>query len=199
MRTGFASWAAIALAAGLAAQEARAFEFPKVGVPEMLGGGGKDAPQAPGATLDCPVIVAEDGKQMMRAPAGADAASVHHQVSIKSTARECIVEGGHVTIKVGVEGDVMLGPTGSPGAFRAVVRVALRRTKDDSIVTSKNYIVNASIPSGAARADFRVLADPMTAPAEGKLQDDLEILVGFADGASDADDKPAHKKKKGRR
>lgn len=198
MKTCFAGWTAFALAAGLAAPEASAFEFPKVGVPEILGGGSAEAPQTPGATSDCPVIVIEDGSQMMRSPAGADSASVHHQVSIKSTARECIVEGDHVLIKVGVEGDAMLGPLGSPGSYGGAIRVALRRTKDDSIVTSKNYRVNATIPSGAARADFRFLADPISAPPSAKPQDEYEIVIGFTTGAAEAADKPARRKRKGR-
>lgn len=194
MKTAYAGWAILALAAGLAAQDAAAFEFPKVGVPEMLGGG-QSAPQTPGATTDCPVIVIEDGAQMIRSPAGADAANVHHQVSIKTTARECIVDGANLTVKVGVEGDAMLGPTGAPGAFGGTIRVALRRTKDDSIVTTTNYRVSATIPSGAARADFRLLPDPITVPSAAKAQEEYEIVIGFTEGAAD----PVAKKKKGRR
>jgi len=199
MKTAFAGWAAFVVAAGLVTQDAAAFDLPKVGIPEMFGGGSKDAPQTPGATLDCPVIVVEDGAQMIRSPAGADAANVHHQVSIKSTARECILDGNNLTIKVGVEGDAMLGPTGAPGSYGGTIRVALRRTKDDSIVTTKNYRVSAAIASGAARADFRLLPDPITVPASAKAQEEYEILIGFTDGAADVADKPAGKKKRGRR
>jgi hypothetical protein len=193
-----AGWAAAAFAAGLGAQGAWAFEFPKLGVPEMLGGS-KDQPLAPGATADCPVIVAEDGAQMLRAPAGAEGAAVHHQVSIKNIARECIVEGDHVVIRVGVEGDAMLGPAGSAGAYGGAIRIALRKTHDDSIVTSKYYRVTATIPAGAARADFRLLAEPIPAPPSAKAQEEFEILVGFTEGSADVADKPQVKKKKGRR
>jgi hypothetical protein len=199
MKTAFAGWATLALAASLAAQDAAAFELPKVGMPEMLGGG-ENAPQTPGATTDCPVIIVQDGGQMIRSPAGADAASVHHQISIKSTARECVVDGGNLTIKVGVEGDAMLGPAGAPGAYAGTIRVALMRIKDNSVVTSKNYRVNATIPASAARTDFRLLADPISTPATAKAQEEYEIVVGFTEGAaSDAGDKPARAKKKGRR
>ncbi|WP_442754792.1 hypothetical protein ACNHKD_17630 [Methylocystis sp. JAN1] len=199
MKNAFVGWAAIALAVCLAAQEAEAFELPKVGMPEMLGGG-SDAPQAPGATADCPVVVVDDGAQMIRSPAGADAANVHHQVSIKSTARECVVNGPNLTINVGVEGDAMLGPTGSPGSYGGTIRVALRRTTDNSTLASKNYRVSATIPPNAARADFRLLAEPISAPASGKAHEEYEIVVGFADGAaSEPGDKPVRKKKKGRR
>ncbi|PPD44436.1 MAG: hypothetical protein CTY15_06895 [Methylocystis sp.] len=191
---------ALFLAATLSAFPAQALDLPRIGVPGFFGGGDKEAPLTPGATADCPVIVIENGTEMLRTPAGADAASVHHQVSIKKTARECIVEGDHVSIRVGVEGDAMLGPAGAPGAYGGTLRIALRRTKDDSIVSSKNYRVGATIPSGAARADFQILAEPISAPPSPKAIEEYEILIGFTQGAADAgDEKPAGKKKKGRR
>lgn len=198
MKAGFTGLGALAVAAGLSTFGAAAFELPKVGLPDWFGGDSKNETLAPGATADCPVIVKEDGSHMIRSPAGAEAAAVHHQLSIKSTARECIVEGDHLTIRVGIEGDAMLGPAGAPGAYGGAIRVALRRTKDDSIVSSKTYRVSATIPSGGARADFRLLADPLVAPTVAKAQEDYEILVGFTDGAA-TNDAPVHKKKKGRR
>jgi hypothetical protein len=198
MKKALARFSSLALVAAFAAQPAHSLEFPKVDVPDFFGGS-KDGQQAPGATADCPVIVIEDGAQMLRSPENADAAAVHHQVSIKTSARECIVEGGNLTIRVGLEGDTMLGPVGAPGAYGGTVRVALRRTKDDSIVTTKNYRVGATIPAGAARADFRLLADPISVPFTGKPHDDYEILLGFTKGGADVSDKPARKKKKGRR
>ncbi|WP_363349867.1 hypothetical protein [Methylocystis echinoides] len=196
MNKGFAGLAALVLLAASGAQEATAFDFPKW--PEALGGK-KESPQTPGATTDCPVIVAEDGAQMLRAPAGADAASVHHQVSIKNIARECILNGDQIVIRVGVEGDAMLGPAGAPGSYGGTIRVALRQTKDDSIVSSKNYRINAVIPANGTRADFSLLAEPLSAPANGKAQEEYEVLVGFTEGLADAADKPARGRKKGRR
>lgn len=199
MRHACAAFATLALAAGLSLPGARAFDLPKVGVPDLFGGGGNDAPQTPGATTDCPLIVIDTGAEMLRTPADADAASVKHQISIKSTARECVVEGDHLRIRVGVEGDAMLGPAGSPGAYGATIRVALRLTKDDSVVSSKNYRVTATIPQGSARADFRLLAEPVIVPTVAKAQVDYEILVGFTQGGADAaPEKSLRKKKKGR-
>lgn len=198
MKTGRLELAALAMALGVGAQCAWAFELPKVGLPDLFGGG-KDAPPAPGATADCPLVVMDAGTTMLRTPAEADAASVRHQISIKSAVRECIVAGDHLDIRVGVEGDVVLGPAGTPGAYGANLRIALRRTKDDSIVSSKTYRVSATIPAGAARADFRLLAEPMTAPSVAKAQEDYDILVGFTEGGAEPVEKPARKKKKGRR
>ncbi len=198
MKKDLAGAAAFALVASIGLQPAAAFEFPKFGMPQVLGGD-QGQQSAPGATADCPVIVTEDGAQMLRSPAGAEGAAVHHQVSIKEIARECIVEGDHVVIRVGVEGDAMLGPAGAAGSYGGTIRVALLRTRDDSVVTSKNYRVDAPIPAGASRADFRLLADPISAPPSAKPQEDYEIVVGFTEGTSAPADQPQRKKKKGRR
>jgi hypothetical protein len=195
-----AKWTGLVVAASLCGQGASAFDLPKIGVPNLFGGDSNPATQTPGATADCPPVVIDAGAEMLRSPPDADASSVRHQISIKSTARECVLEGDHLTMKVGVEGDAMLGPAGAPGAYGATLRVALRRTKDDSIISAKTYRVGASIPAGAARADFRLLADPVTGPATAGAQDDYEVVVGFTQGGgAEPAEKPAAKKKKGRR
>jgi len=179
---------------------AGALELPKIGVPEMLGGGSKNAPPTPGATPDCPGVFIDNGAAMLRAPADADGANVRYQLSISSTARECVIEGDRLTIKIGVEGGAILGPQGAPGSYGANVQIVVRNVKDESIAASKNYRVTAAIPAGAGRADFRLLADPVIVPVvSAHAQDDYEIIVGFAQGAPDNVDRPARKKKKGRR
>lgn len=200
MKTSRAWLGAVWVAAALAGHDALAFELPKIGVPDMFGGGSGDRPPAPGATQDCPGVFIDNGAAMVRVPADADSANVRYQISITSTARECVVEGDRVAIRIGVEGGVVLGPVGAPGSYGANVNVTVRRIKDESIVSSKNYRVNADIPSGGARADFRLLAEPVSVPAvSARAQDDYEILVGFTQGATESSDKPTGKNKKGRR
>lgn len=187
---------AIAVSASIAlAPVAAAFELPRLRVPSIFGGGepkeGQPAP--PGATPDCPEVFIESGAAMLRSPPGADGANVRYQLSLGETARECVVDGDRLTIRVGLEGSVVLGALGQPGAFGANLRVAIRRLKDDTLVTSKTYRVSASIPKGSARGEFQVIADPFTVPLMSpRAQDDYEILVGFTQGA----EKPAAEKKR---
>jgi hypothetical protein len=199
MKSSIAGLAALALVAGAGATGALAFEIPKFGLPSLSGS--SDGPLTPGATPDCPLIVVDDGAHMLRTPENADAASVHHQVSIKDTARECILAGDHLTIRIGIAGDAVLGPVGAPGAYGGTLRIALRRIKDESIVTSKTYRVGATIPAGAARADFQLLADPIVIAATPKPQEEYDILIGFTNGAAPAAaaDETGGKKKKRRR
>jgi len=201
MMNACARIAAAAVATSLASG-ACALELPKIGVPQILGGGSRDAPPPPGVTPDCPGVFIDNGASMLRVPPDADSANVRYQLSIISTARECVIEGERLTIKVGLEGGAVIGPQGSPGSYGASVQIVIRNLKDESVASSKNYRVTASIPSGAGRADFRLLAEPVSVPAlSPRAQDDYEIVVGFAPGgsASEDSDKPARKKKKGRR
>jgi hypothetical protein len=196
MKSSIAGLTALALTAAAAASEARAFDLPKFGVPSFSGAEG---PMTPGATPDCPLLVVDDGGHMLRTPENADAANVHHQVSIKDTARECIINGDQLNIRVGIEGDAVLGPVGAPGTYGATLRIALRRVKDESIVTSKDYRVGATIPAGAARADFHLIADPITIAATPKPQDEYDILIGLTNASAVADKAAAPPRKKRRR
>lgn len=185
---------ALSTSIALAPAVASAFELPKLRVPGIFGGEQKSGEPPPaGATPDCPEVFIESGAAMLRSPPDADAANVRYQLSLGETARQCIVEGDHLTIRVGVEGSAVLGAAGQPGVFGANLRVAIRRQKDDTLVASKIYRVSASIPKGGTRNEFQVIADPFTVPVMSpRAQDDYEILVGFTQGA----DKPAVEKKR---
>ncbi len=181
------------------ASSARAFDFPKLGVPDVFGGGKDGAPLPPGATPDCPDIFVDPGTAQTRAPASADAANVRYQLSIGQTARECVIDGDRITIKVGIEGAAMLGPVGQAGAFSGNLRVAVRDRNKDAITSSKNYRVGATVPAGASRAPFSMVADPITLPlVSPKAQNDYEILVGFT-GGEEKTEKPASETRKKRR
>ena len=75
----------------------------------------------------------------------------------------------------------------------------MRRLKDYGAVESKNYRVTTTVPAGATRGDFRLLADQITAPVIGKRPiEDYEILVGFTEGGAEAPQKPPRPSKKAR-
>jgi len=196
MTSGRPKRLAIALAASIALTPAAvaALELPKLRVPGIFGGEQKEGEPPPaGATPDCPEVFIESGAAMVRSPPDADAANVRYQLSLGETARQCIIDGDHLTIKVGIEGSAVLGAAGQPGVFGANLRVAIRRQKDDTLVASKIYRISASIAKGGTRSEFQVIADPFTVPVMSpRAQDDYEILVGFTQGA----DKPAVEKKR---
>lgn len=185
---------ALSTAVALTPVAGSAFDLPKLRVPGIFGGEPKEGEPPPaGATPDCPEVFVDSGTSMLRSPPDADAANVRYQLSLRETARQCIIDGADLTIRVGVGGAAVLGAAGQPGAYGANLRVAIRRQKDDTIVASKIYRVSASIAKGETRGEFEVIADPFTVPVMSpRAQDDYEILVGFTQGA----DKPAAEKKR---
>ena len=188
---------AIALSTSIALMPAAAaaFDFPKLRVPGIFGGQPKEGEAPPaGATPDCPEVFIDSGASMLRSPPNADAANVRYQLSLRETARQCIIDGADLTIRLGIGGAAVLGAAGQPGAYNANLRVAIRRQKDDTIVASKIYRVSASIAKGETRGEFEVIADPFTVPMmSARAQDDYEILVGFSQQGAD---KPTAEKKR---
>ena len=139
--------------------------------------------------IDCPTVEVQDGTSAMRV-GGESNASVRYQFDINQTARECQPQGNQFTVKVGVAGHLLIGPAGSPGAYSATLRVAIRRESDQSAVMSKSYRVDSNT-SGANEGSFQFVTEPFTLPFPHKQMDqDYTILVGFDNGHGGIAGKP---------
>ncbi len=148
----------------------------------------QSSPNAPGAKpsalTNCPDIVIDGGAAELRDPPAADASSVRYQIAISRMARECALNGRDIAVKVGIQGAAVLGPVGQPGAYYGNLRVALRRKRDGQLFAAKTFRVGATIPSGAARADFNLLVEGLSAPfISPTASEDYEVVVGFGQGA----------------
>src|SRR5712691_9434797 len=85
-------------------------------------------PSAP--DVECPGLDIRTGASTMNLAAraaDATAGDLRYQLSFGQTARECLVQGDSLTIKVGVQGRVILGPMGSPGQVDVPLRYAVVR------------------------------------------------------------------------
>jgi len=119
---------------------------------------------------------------MVQAPGEPNALSLRYQASFVRAARECIVKGKDVTIKVGVQGRVILGPAGGPGDLKIPLRYALvweelGRTK---MLWSKLYVVPVSIGDQQSNAEFKHVEDEMTVPIPKASElENYMIYIGF--------------------
>jgi hypothetical protein len=168
-----------------------------------------EAPGQPGASagspadIDCPGIDIRTGAATYSVgPSGTTdvtPTTLRYQADIARTARECSVAGGIMTVKVGVQGRVILGPTGGPGQIEVPMRLALvQEGVEPKTIWTKFYRVGVSIPSGQTNVPFVQIEEnitfPMPKPAE---LDAYVIYVGFDPGAdkqSPSDKKKSHKK-----
>jgi hypothetical protein len=164
------------------------------GVPPQPG-----APPPPNGPkdIDCPLVEVQDGTSALRVGGQAND-SVRYQFDITDTARECQIQGSQFAIKVGVAGRLLLGPTGSPGAYSAPLRIVVRDDTTSKPVISKVYRAEASV-TGVAQSPFRIVSEPLMLPyVHRQAADDYTVVVGFDTGAQKPDKPERHARKKRR-
>jgi hypothetical protein len=137
--------------------------------------------------LECPTVDISDGGAALRL-GGAESASVRQQITLNQIARECSANGNILNVKVGAQGLVLLGPSGSAGTTGINVKFVARR--GDTIVSSSVQRVNVTIPSGQTQAAFTVIAQDLKIPAP---TDNVKIEVGLDSGGGSA---PAKRKRR---
>jgi hypothetical protein len=154
--------------------------------------------------LDCPSVEYRQGAATwaVNGPVAESAAlSVRYQGSLMQTARECIVSGNNLIIKVGVQGRLVVGPAGSAGTVNVPLRYALvREGLHPQPLWSKLFMVPVTIPPGDLNLTWVHIEEEMTVPRPSNQ--DLEsyvVYIGFdPDGATGAKPKPAPKPKTAR-
>jgi hypothetical protein len=150
--------------------------------------------------IDCPSVEYRQGAATwaVNGPATENAAlSVKYQVSFLQAARECIATGGNVTIKVGVQGRIVVGPAGGPGTLNIPLRYALvREGLEPKTLWTKLFMVPVSIQPGELNLPWIHVEEEMTIPRpSAEEQEALVIYIGFdPDGATSAKPKAAKPK-----
>jgi hypothetical protein len=147
--------------------------------------------------INCPDVTVADGGAALRV-GGADNASVRYQFNIGDTARECDPAGaGQASIKVGVAGQVVMGPAGAAGTFSAPLKITVTQLSDNKPVFSQTFRAEAST-NGVAAGTFRIVTDPISVPMPTlQLADLYSITVGF-EGGTGGPSPTGHKARKKR-
>jgi hypothetical protein len=129
--------------------------------------------------INCPEVTVAEGGAALRV-GGADNASVRYQFNVGDTARQCEPAGpGQATIKIGVAGEVVIGPAGSAGTFSAPIKITITQVGNDKPVFSQAYRAEATT-DGVKAGQFRIVTDPINVPMSTlQLADVLSITVGF--------------------
>ena len=148
--------------------------------------------------INCPDVTVADGGAALRV-GGADNASVRYQFSLGDTARQCDPAGtGQAAIKIGVSGQVVMGPAGQAGTFSAPVKITVTRLTDNTSVFSQTYRAEATT-DGVRAGQFRIVTDPITVPMSTlQLADLYSITVGF-EGGTGGPPPTGHKSRKKRK
>ena len=112
---------------------------------------------------------------------------MRYQFNIGDTARECDPAGpGQATIKIGVAGNLVIGPAGTPGTYSVPLRITVTHDADKKEVYSKTYKVEATADA-VSSAQFRIVADPIPVAMPTLLLANVyTITIGFEGGGTAA-------------
>jgi hypothetical protein len=132
--------------------------------------------------INCPDVTVADNGAALRV-GGTDNASVRYQFSLGDTARQCDPAGpGQAAIKIGVSGQVVIGPAGSAGTFSAPIKITVTQLGNDKPVFSQSYRAEATT-DGVRAGQFRIVTDPISVPMPTlQLADLYSITVGLENG-----------------
>jgi hypothetical protein len=172
----------------------------------LFGGGSSSqpAPAAPGVPatddsgLSCPEVSIRPGASTYavglpgKTAAGAD---LRFQVTITRTARECSLNAGQISARIGIQGRVIAGPARAPTSVDVPLRVAVvQEGVTTKTIATKAYRTTVDMtPDGTMPFSFVAedLAYPAPTPAEG---DSYVFYIGFDPQALTPE--PRAKKKK---
>ena len=147
--------------------------------------------------INCPEVTIADSGAALRV-GGPENASVRYQFNIGDTARECDPAGpGQAALKIGIAGEVVMGPAGAPGTFNAPVKITVARIGDNTPVFSQTYRAEATT-DGVKAGEFRIVTDPISLPMPTlQLADLYSITIGF-EGGTGGPSPTGHKNRKKR-
>jgi len=157
------------------------------------------------AEVDCPGVTVRQGASTLAiTEPGAEAGpmTTRYQVSIAQTARECAPLGSAMTMKVGVQGRILLGPAGGPGQldvplrsrrldtvqalaelvedFHAVHEAVVQEGPNPKTILSKFYKLAVAIPPGQTSVPFVHVEQDLTFPTPRAADfDSYVVYVGF--------------------
>jgi hypothetical protein len=173
-------------------------------ISNLFGGGGSktEAQTTAAATpeplkdedIDCPRMDIRQGAStlLVNNGTGEDALGLRYQGTFVRAARECRVVNGQLGIKVGIEGRLIVGPSGAQGPVTVPVRVALvRETLNDSEpVWSKLYPVSVTIAPGAPSVTFTEISDDLLVPMpSASALEQMVVYIGFDPAGLEAQSK----------
>jgi hypothetical protein len=154
----------------------------------------------PQTDLTCPPVsiragastyaVAAPGKQ----PIGND---LRFQATISRTSRECSINGGEITARIGIQGRVIAGPAGAPSTVEIPLRVAVvQGGVQEKTIATKVYRTSVSMTE-AGSEPFSLVAEELVYPAPpGAVGDSYIFYIGFDPQALKPEPKPKTTKKK---
>ena len=163
------------------------------------------APPAAGAEavdpdLTCPPVSVRAGASTFAVAAPGKQAvgnDLRYQATISKTARECSINGGQITARIGIQGRVIAGPAGAPASVQVPLRIAVVQAGvGEKVIATKAYQTTVSMSEDSS-VPFTIVADDLVYPApSGAVGDSYVFYIGFDPQALKPEPKAKPSKKK---
>ena len=185
-------------APSLSSRFASLFSSAKPGVKQPA----SPTPSAP--EIECPGVDIRGGAATLNIAAKntqATAGDLRYQLSFGQTARECLVQGNTLTIKVGVQGRIILGPMGGPGQLEVPLRYAVvREGPEPRMIVTKFKRVPVIVPPEQSHVPFVDVEEGLTFPMPANAELDAYVVyVGFDEIGDKNEKRPKATKKPAQR
>jgi hypothetical protein len=140
-------------------------------------------PQGPAPELNCPPVTIRAGASTYLVGAPGKQAignDVKFQASITRTARDCSIDNGEITARIGIQGRVIAGPAGAPETIEVPMRVAVvQGGVSETTIATKAYRTTVTMTAEGS-TPFTIIADDITYPAPSAAVGDSYIFyIGF--------------------
>jgi hypothetical protein len=102
------------------------------------------------------------------------------QATITKTARECSLNGGEITARIGIQGRIIAGPAGAPSSVQVPLRVAVvQGGVNEKTIATKAYQTTVNM-SEAGSEPFTLVAEGLVYPVPpGATGDSYVFYIGF--------------------
>lgn len=152
-------------------------------------------PSAP--DVECPGVDIRTGASTLEVAvktAQPTAGDLRYQLSFGQTARECLVQAGAMSIKVGVQGRVILGPMGAPGKIDVPLRYAVvREGPEPKTIATKFKRVSVIVAPDQTHVQFVDVEEGLSFPLPSASELEAYVVyVGF-DEIGDKNEKKSAK------
>jgi len=137
-----------------------------------------EAAALPAIATECPPIKVRPGAEALYYYGNGkigNPADLQYQAVIDKQSRNCVVSNGLITVKMGVIGRLMLGPSGNQTSVTLPVRFAVER--ESTPLFSELYQLPVTVTPPAQANDFVKVVDNVQIPYVSG--DDITIWVGF--------------------
>ena len=146
---------------------------------------GTDAPKVEQDTgdLTCPDVRIRAGASTYAVGAAGKQAvgnDLRFQATITKTARECSLNGGVITARIGVQGRVIAGPAGAPSSVQVPLRVAVVQGGiNEKTIATKAYQTTVNMTESGSEP-FTLVAEDLAYPVPAPGTSDSYIFyIGF--------------------